>query len=86
MSLYVIIIMTAGATVASFFSLGYGYDPIHMSLVKCTGDETRLVNCTHSIGTCGETGFILIRPGVRCLRRTDIDSIVEYSKSNKCDN
>ena len=66
------------------FYFGFGSGPIHMTSVRCTGTETRLVNCRYSTDPfdlyffCGH----FYDAGVRCQRGVEIDSVVQYSKFN----
>ena len=74
---------SAGASARYFYSFGFG-STHHFAFVYCTGIETSLLNCNYSTDYF-DIYYICNYPfaadaGVRCLRGTEIDSVVEYSK------
>ena len=64
----------------AFIEIGSG--PIHMSFVRCSGTESKLLNCPYSDNYFDLYIFCnhYYDAAVRCQRGTEIDSIVEYSK------
>ena len=74
---------SAGASPTYFYGFGFGYTH-HLAFVYCTGSETNLLNCSYSTDYF-DIYYICdyaFAAGVRCLRGTEIDSVVEYSKWN----
>ena len=74
----------AGASAIPIYatSFEFGYGPIHMTLVRCTGTEIKLVNCGYSTSYFEILYFCdhYYDAAVRCQRGTQVDSVVEYSK------